>query len=122
MDALVGGHRVCSVVIRLVRGPRLRALREREHEDRTELSSQKAEQTSANRPSSFFADLIPEQLDPVGFVAALRVCEREENLALFSLSPTRQIAVNRSLSAFVGEILTPTPNVFRARRDSRLHP
>ena len=107
MHLLVGGHLRGRVAVVGVRRARLRPLREREHEDGAEPPGEPAEHPGADVAAERPADAVAEQVEPVLFVAALRLGEREEDLALLALATAGEVAVDRGLGAFVGEVASP---------------
>jgi hypothetical protein len=111
VDAFVGRHLIRGIRIGFVWRSRLGALGKGKHEDRPESASQKAEHARARVAAAWWPRVIPEQVEPVLLVPALRVCEREQNLSLLAFAARRKVAVHTRLGALGGEVATPAPNL-----------
>ena len=115
MDRLVGGHRRRRVGVVVVPRPRLGALREREDEHRAEPAGQQPEDARAEVTAARPADVVAEQVEPVLLVAALRLGQREQDLALLTGATGRDVAVDGGLGALVGQVLPPPADLAAGR-------
>ena len=108
VDPLVGRHGRRGVGFARIRRTRLGALRERKYEDRAESPREGAEQSSAHVGTRHARVVAAEEGEPVGLVAALGGGECQQDLALLTLSPGGELAIDRRLRAFIGEVPAPS--------------
>jgi hypothetical protein len=105
--AIAGG----GVGIRLVGRTGLGPLRERQHEDGAETSGEPSECPRAEGTATPRPHIVAEEVDPVLFVARLGVGEREEDRPFLALAATREVTVDGTLGALVGEVATPAADL-----------
>ena len=111
MDPLVRRHRSSCIGVLLIGRTSFRALREGEHEHRTESSCEKAKKPGAHLAPARFSDPVTKKIEPVLFVPALRIGERKQNLAFFTGTARSKVAIDGSFRLLVSQILSPAAQV-----------
>jgi hypothetical protein len=111
MDPLVSSHGVRGIDIGVVGGPRLSALGEGEHKDRSEMPRQEPQDARTYIAAPGSSDVVTEQGQPVLLVAGLRGSQCQQDLALLTGASTGQVPVHGGFGSLVRQVLTPTPKI-----------
>ena len=111
MDPLVSGHGGRGIDIGVVGGPRLSALGQGEHKDRSEMPRQEPQDARTYIAAPGLSHIVTEQGQPVLLVAGLRGGQRQQDLALLAGASTGQVPVHGGFGPLVRQVLTPTPKI-----------
>jgi hypothetical protein len=114
VHTLVGGHPGRRIHVALIRGPCFGALRQRKDEHGPEAACQKAQRSGPQGRSVRRADVGTQKVEPMLLMTGFGISKRQQNLAIGTGAPLREIAIDRCLSAFVCQMLAP-PTQIRTR-------
>lgn len=115
MDLLVRTHRRRRVLLGVVGRTGLCALRQNEHEDRSEASCHPGEQPRTDASARKLAWFATEEIKPVLFVATLSVSEALQDLPLLAGLTQCELLVDHSFSAFLNEVPRPASTICGGR-------
>jgi len=111
VHTLVGGHPGRRVGIALIRRPCLCALRQREDEHGSEVARQEAKRSRPQQRSVWRADIRTQKIEPVLLMTGFGVSQRQQDFAIGTGAPLREITVDRCLGAFVCQMLSPATQI-----------
>jgi hypothetical protein len=75
------------------------------------VTRQKSQHSGPKRSAARLSDVLAQQIEPVLFVARFGGCQFEQDLAIGTATPLREIAVHRGLSAFICQMLAPATQI-----------
>lgn len=115
MHLLVCAHGRSRVLLGIVRGSVLGALRECEDEDGSEPPGHPAQQARPDAGSRQSRRFCAQQIEPVLLVATLGIGEAEQDLALLARATVRELLVDEPFGAFLHEVARPAATVCGGR-------
>ncbi|MDI2021300.1 hypothetical protein PJL18_01819 [Paenarthrobacter nicotinovorans] len=114
VDLFIGHHRGGGGRLGSVGGAALCTLRQGQDEDRTEVAGQEPQELAAGGSCLGHACVLTQEFEPVRFMTPFGFGQSQQDLPFLAVAALGEFAVDRSLGAFIGKVLPPTPDVRRS--------
>jgi hypothetical protein len=90
-----------------------------EHEDGAEAAREKPQKPGPEAAAKRLANVVAEQIQPMGFMPALGISKAQQDVALFALAAAGEVAIDSRFGPLIRQILTPPPDLHGAGHRKR---